>query len=108
MAERSSLPDGLLADVKNYLSITWSDEDTDTKVSGLIASGMVYLDDKAGSRQDYTADGKPRTLLMEYVRYARDSAMEVFETNYQALILGMQTERRVSAYAVDESVPTPR
>ena len=38
MAERGSLPDGLLADVKNYLSITWSDEDTDTKVSGLIAS----------------------------------------------------------------------
>lgn len=104
MADRSSLPEGLLADVKNYLNITWDDTATDTKVSGLIASGMVYLDGKAGSAQDYTADGGPRTLLMEYVRYARDSALEVFETNYRALILGMQNERRVSAYAVEGTV----
>lgn len=107
MADRNSLPDGLLADVENYLNITWSDAATDTKMSGLIASGMIYLDDKAGSRQDYTADGKPRTLLMEYVRYARDSALEVFETNYQPLILSMQNERRVNAYAVDSPISPP-
>lgn len=105
MADRNSLPEGLLADVKNYLSITWDDAATDTKVSGLIASGMVYLDGKAGEAQDYTADGHARTLLMEYVRYARDSALEVFETNYMALILGMQNERRVKPYAVEVPVP---
>ena len=108
MADRNSLPEGLLADVKNYLNITWDDTATDTKVSGLIASGMVYLDGKAGGEQDYTADGGPRTLLMEYVRYARDSALDVFENNYQSLILSMQSERRVSAYAVDKSVPAPQ
>ena len=106
MADRNSLPEGLLADVKNYLNITWDDAATDTKVSGLIASGMVYLDGKAGGEQDYTADGGPRTLLMEYVRYARDSALEVFETNYMALILGMQNERRVKPYAVEGTLPT--
>lgn len=105
MVSRDSLPAGLLADVKNYLNITWDDEATDTKVSGLIASGMGYLDKKAGSAQDYTADGDARTLLMEYVRYARDSALEVFETNYQSLILTMQNERRVSAYGVESTVP---
>ena len=42
---------------------------------------------------------------MEYVRYARDSALEVFETNYQSLILTMQNERRVSAYGVESTVP---
>ncbi len=106
MADRNSLPEGLLADVKNYLNITWDDTATDTKVSGLIASGMVYLDEKAGREQDYTADGGPRTLLMEYVRYARDSALEVFEPNYRALILGMQNGRRVKSYAVEGTVPT--
>ena len=89
MADRNSLPEGLLADVKNYLNITWDDTATDTKVSGLIASGMVYLDGKAGGEQDYTADG----------------ALEVFETNYMALILGMQNERRVKPYAVEAPVP---
>ena len=104
MADRNSLPAGLLADVKNYLNITWDDAATDAKVSGLIASGMVYLDGKAGSTQDYTTDGHARTLLMEYVRYARDSALDVFESNYTALILGMQHERLVNAYGVENSV----
>lgn len=104
---RDSLPEGLLADVENYLNITWSDEATDSKISGLITSGMVYLNLKYGEEADYTADGMPRTLLMEYVRYARDSALDVFENNYQALILGMQNERLVSEYAdgVESSVP---
>ena len=78
----------------------------DAKVSGILAAGMVYLDDKAGTPQDYTEDGKARTLLMEYVRYSMDSALEVFETNYQALILGMQNERRVTAYAVESALPS--
>ena len=81
MANRNTLPEGLLDDVKNYLNITWEDEATDQKIGGLIASGMVYLDAKYGSTADYTADGMPRTLLMEYVRYARDSALDVFESN---------------------------
>ena len=100
---RDSLPEGLLSDVENYLNITWSDEATDAKIAGLIASGMVYLNGKCGEEADYTVDGNPRTLLMEYVRYARDSALDVFENNYQALLLGMQNERLVSAYAVESA-----
>lgn len=102
--QRENIPESLLADVKNYLNITWDDEATDAKVSGLIASGMVYLNLKYGEEADYTADGLPRTLLMEYVRYARDSALDVFENNYQALLLGMQNERLVNAHALDSAV----
>ena len=102
---RNDLPPGLLDDVKNYLNITWDDEATDKKVSGLIASGVMYLNSKYGEEADYTADGSPRTLLFEYVRYARDSALDVFENNYQPMILGMQNERRVSAYELESSVP---
>lgn len=104
MVSRDSLPEGLLSDVKNYLNITWDDDATDQKVSGLIASGMIYLNAKYGEDADYTADGMPRTLLMEHVRYARDSALDVFENNYQALLLGMQNGRRVSAYGMEGPV----
>ena len=104
MVSRGSLPEGLLSDVKNYLNITWDDDATDAKVSGLIASGMVYLNAKYGEEADYTADSMPRTLLMEYVRYARDSALDVFENNYQALLLGMQNGRLVSAYGMEGSI----
>ena len=97
-ADRNALPDGLLDDVKNYLNITWQDEATDQKIGGLIASGMVYINSKYGEEADYTKDGMPRTLLMEYVRYTRDSALDVFENNYLSLILSMQNERAVGAY----------
>lgn len=95
---RDEIPAQLLADVKNYLNITWNDEATDAKVCGLIASGAVYVDSKCGGVQDYSEDGFPRTILMEFCRYARDEALDVFENNYTALILAAQNERRVSAY----------
>ena len=105
MVSRESLPEGLLSDVKNSLNITWDDDATDTKVSGLIAAGMVYLNAKYGEEADYTADGMPRTLLMEYVRYARDSALDVFENNFQALLLGMQNGRLVNVYDLESAIP---
>ena len=37
-------------------------------------------------------------LLMEYVRYARDSALDVYENNYTNMILSMQNERAVARY----------
>lgn len=95
---RENFPNGLLDDVKNYLNITWEDDATDKKIGGIIASGMAYLNAKYGEKADYTQDGMPRTLLFEYVRYVRDSALDVFENNYQALLLGMQNERAVQAY----------
>ena len=59
---------------------------------------MAYLDKRAGEEMDYTIDGDGRTLLLEYVRYARDGAMDVFENNYLHLLTAMQNERRVKAY----------
>ena len=96
---RDDLPEGLLDAVKNYLNITWSDDATDKKISGIIASGMMYLDGKAGAAMDYTIDGIARTLLFEYSRYMRDGALDVFENNYQSMILTMRHERMVKDYA---------
>ena len=106
--DRKALPEGLLADVKNWLDITWEDDATDAKVSGLIASGMVYLDGKLGEAGDYTRDGLPRTLLLEYCRYGRDSALDVFENNYQSMILDMQNGRKVSAFDLESTLPAQR
>ena len=94
-AGRSGVSDALLTDVKNYLDITWSDEATDSKVRGFIASGIDYLDKKAGGEQDYETDGTGRTLLLEYCRYFRDSALDVFENNYRSMILALRHERVV-------------
>ncbi len=95
----------ILADVKNHLQITWEDQATDQRIGSYIDSGIAYLDDKRGADADYTVPGYPRTLLFEYVRYARDDALDVFEINYQSLILAMRQQRQVSEYA-ENSVST--
>lgn len=103
MADEASTAE-LLAAVKRRLRITWDDAGTDQDLREMIGSGMAYLNDKYGAAADYSAAGEPRTLLMEYVRYARDYALDVFETNYANRILGMQNNRRVAAY-VENTVP---
>ena len=103
---RDNLPDGLLETVKNYLNITWSDSATDAKIRGIIASGMMYLNGKAGAEMDYVEDGAARTLLFEYARYMRDEALDVFENNYQSMILAMQTKKELSRY-VESTKQTP-
>lgn len=96
--DRKNLPDGLLDDVKNHLNITWSDNTTDNKISGIIAAGMVYINSKSGNNEDYTADGLPRILLMEFARYMRDDALDVFENNYLSMLLALRNDRRVISY----------
>lgn len=94
----------LLTDVNNYLDHTWLDETRDRKILGFIRSGMAYLNDKLGAEADYKADGQPRTLLFEYVRYARDGALDLFEINYKSLILAMQNKKAVNDYASQSAV----
>lgn len=96
--QRADVTPALLADVENRLGITWEDPATDDRIRGWIAAGSEYIDARAGEKQDYSRDGGPRTLLMEYVRYARDEALEVFENNYLHMILEVQTALGVERY----------
>ena len=101
MSGVSTVDAALLADIKDYLEITWSDDVTDRNVTSLIRQGMFFINDKLGTVGDYLSDGYPRTLLYEYVRYARDRALDVFEINYKSMILAMQNNRKVGAYVAE-------
>ncbi len=93
-----ALPDGLLLEVKNYLDITWEDDAGDTKLSGIIARGMKYLDSVAGEALNYTVDDKPKELLLDYVRYVRSNALDEFQINYLHELLSLQIAREVANY----------
>lgn len=103
---RDEIPAELIEDVKNHMDITWDDEAEDKRISGLIALGEAYLDDKLGEEADYDRDDLPRMLLLEYVRYGRAQALDVFENNYQSVILAAQNKRRVMSY--EQSVDSTR
>lgn len=99
------ISDALFADICANLDYTWSDDSLDRKYKGYIRSGMTFINDKLGEIANYDVDGYPRTLLFEFVRYARDGAMDIFENNYKSMILAMQNQKAVKAYA-ENTVPT--
>lgn len=91
-----TLTQRLIEDAKTHLDITWEDPATDRKVSGWTQAGITYLNTRAGEQMEYATGSDEWALLMDYVRYARDAALDVFESNYLHLILAMQTERRLA------------
>ena len=93
-----ALPDEMLELVKNRLNITWSDRAIDSKMIGIIEDGIAYLDNKCGTGADYAQPSRHRQLLMEYCRYARDEALDVFESNYLAHLVAAKNERAVKDY----------
>lgn len=97
------LPEGLLEAIKNYLDITWVDDAGDTKLSGIIARGIKYIDSIAGAVMDYTVEEKPRELLFDYCRYVRSNALDDFQSNYLHELLSLQINKEVAAYV--ESLP---
>lgn len=88
-------------ELRAYLQITWIDSTTVLRVQSLTEDGIAYIDRLMGEPGDYESPGHPRTLLKEYVRYARDEALDVFVANYIGLINELQNDRRVSTYELD-------
>lgn len=98
-----TLPEWLLGDVRNYLDITWEDSASDSKLGGIIARGMKYLNGVAGAELDYTAEDKPRELLFDYVRYVRSNALDEFQQNYLHELLSLQISEEVKSYVAEQS-----
>lgn len=92
----------LLAAVRDYLDITWTDAGGDTKLTGIISRGMAYLDGVAGENLDYAVEDKPRELLFDYCRYVRSNALDEFQTNYLPELLTLQNQKEVARY-IDEN-----
>jgi hypothetical protein len=76
----------LLNSVKNYLDITWEDQQTDLKIQGIIERGKNFLDKKTGTNLDYSVEGRPKELLLEYCRYARNGILNEFELAYLPML----------------------
>lgn len=72
----------LLSAARIYNNITWDDADTTASLTGILSRGMAYLDKRVGTSLDYSTEDIPRGLLLDYSMYAREMALDEFETNY--------------------------
>ena len=91
----------MLQAVKDYLKVTWNDEDS--HIQGIIDRGQAYLNDLTGAELDYETDGQPKALLLDYCRYVYNNASEYFEENFARELLRLQLQEGIKAMA--EVVP---
>lgn len=90
----------MLQEVKEYLKITWDDEDN--YIQGIINRGKDYLNNLAGTELDFEGEGQPKSLLLDYCRYAYNSALEYFEENFSRPIRRLILQEAVKENAREE------
>jgi len=89
----------LLEEVKSYLHITWTDDVTDNNLTGFISRGKARLQKIAGAPLDFDVEDLPKTLLLDYCRYANSQALEMFEKNFASELMSLHIESLVGAEA---------
>lgn len=95
----------LLADVKLSLNITWYDEGTDRKVTGIIRSGIVYFQTLLGGSADVNQPGLLRELFLDRCRYAYNEALDAFEDNYRSLLVALVNDWRLDHETTTDQEP---
>lgn len=87
----------LLDAVKNELAITYSDEETNKRITGYIESAEGRLQEIAGVPLDFNKPGLARDLLLARCRYANSQALEAFEQNYLSELISLNFSGMVGA-----------
>lgn len=99
--------DELLREAKNYLDITWEDEDADQKLRGQLRRGIAFISAKTGvSASDFAGDSvddRAQELLFNYVLYDRAGAVDQFKRNYRSDIVGLRIRWEVANASESES-----
>ncbi|WP_300760271.1 hypothetical protein [Janthinobacterium sp.] len=83
----------MLENLKEYLQITWADEDAD--LLKLIERGEKYLSRMTGTSLTFTTEDMPKQLLLDYCRYSRNNALEFFQENFASDILLLQLQEGI-------------
>ncbi len=91
----------MLQEIKDYLKITWDDEDVNLQKT--IDRGKAYLNELTGAVLDFDTEGLARSLLFDYVRYVYNNASEYFEENFSSEILRLQLQTGVSLLPEDDA-----
>lgn len=89
----------LLDKLKLYLDITWEDDHTNAKLSGILARAQTKLRAYAGNTEIAFEDGsEEQQLLFDMCRYVWNNASEDFETNYLADLLMLRAKYKVNEH----------
>lgn len=87
----------MLDDLKDILGVIGADQDA--ALNKIILRGKEKIEGLAGVTLDFTVEGSPKSLCLNYCRYDYNNAPEYFEENFKPEILRMQLQSAVIDYA---------
>lgn len=90
----------MLEELKEYLKITWTDEDN--SLTSIVERGKSNLEELTGTTLDFETEGQAKSLLLDYCRYAYNNALEYFEENFSKEILRLQLKEAVRVNVIEE------
>lgn len=86
-----------LEEVKNYLNITYDDEDIDAKLTGIINRADAYIRNVVAAGADDTLTETENQLVLDACRYIFNDAFEDFTRNFLTEINGARSLRLIAA-----------
>lgn len=86
-----------LDDVKNYLNVTYDDEDIDTKLAGILTRADVYIRNVVAAGSEDTLTEIENQLILDACRYIFNDAFEDFTRNFLTEINGARSLRLIAA-----------
>lgn len=92
------MTEALLQQVKRKLNITWSDADTDARVSDIIEAAVAVMSFKLGITApsfDFSEAGIENVLFLAYCLYLYNHCENEFDENYRELILQARSKYEV-------------
>lgn len=86
-----------LSDVKNYLNITYEDEDIDAKLSGILSRADSHVRKLSAVSTEEELNPDEEQLVLDCCRYIFNDAFEDFDTNFMPVINGCRAARQIAA-----------
>ena len=95
----------LFSQILKKLNITWSDTETNTRVSEIINSAIPDLTHRLGITDedfDFSVPGTENTLLKNYCLYEWNHSLNEFFDNYAEIIAQIRARNEVSQFLESE------
>lgn len=96
----------LIDQVKRKLNITWSDEETDSRVNDIVVSAEPIMKRKlaisADAPYDFSISGPENALFLAYCLYEWNHAANEFDDNYANEIAETRAIHEVAYYVKTE------
>lgn len=92
-----------LSDAKNYLNITYEDEDINTKLSGILSRADDHIRKVSAVKNENELTPDEEQLVLDCCRYIFNDAFEDFDNNFMSVINGCRAARQVAAMESDDN-----